>query len=136
MTQKITWTPDMSVGVEEIDNQHKYFIGIISDFYSALNERKIQTELGVILDKLIDYAVLHFNTEEKYFDKFNYEFKDEHKAIHQKVKQQLLDFKENFNKSGVDIVPDFMDFLTNWLVDHMESEDQKYVKCFHEHGLY
>ena len=136
MSKTITWTQDMSVGVKEIDDQHKQFIQIISDFYDAFNKNKVQSEMEGILQKLIDYAVLHFETEEKYFDKFDFEFKDEHRQKHKELKEKVLDFQGRFKKEGTDIVEEFMDFLTDWLVDHVETEDQKYVKCFHDHGLF
>jgi len=136
MAETITWTPSMSVGVVEIDNQHKEFIKIISDFYNAFEENKLKTELENTLKKLIEYADFHFKTEEAYFDKFDYEFKDEHKKEHEKIRQKALLFLERFKEEGADIVIEFMEFITDWLVDHLEEQDQKYVKCFHDHGLF
>ena len=131
----IAWTPELSVGVAEIDEQHKKFIGIVEDFYSALDEDKVQSELEDILKKLIEYADFHFATEENYFDKFDYEFKEEHKQKHSELRKKALDFQEKFKKEGAGITLKFLAFLTEWLVDHLETEDHKYVKCFHDHGL-
>jgi len=133
--ETITWKPDMSVGVKEIDEQHQQFIQIISDFYVAFDANKLKEELGATLKKLIDYAVFHFDTEETYFDKFDYEFKDEHKQKHKELKERVLFFQKRFEKEGPDMVVELMEFLTDWLVNHLETEDQKYVKCFHDHGL-
>ena len=131
----IIWTPEMSVGVKEIDDQHRQFIQIIADFYVAFDKNKLQLELEDILQKLIDYAIFHFATEEGYFDEFDYAFKDEHKQKHKELREKLSFFKKRFEKEGSDMVVEFMGFLTDWLVDHLETEDQKYVKCFHDHGL-
>ena len=131
----IAWTSDMSVGVKEIDDQHKQFIQIMADFYTAFGENKAQLEMESILNRLIEYAILHFETEEKYFDKFNYEFKDEHKKEHAELEEKVLVFQERFQKEGTGIVAEFMDFLIDWLVNHLEAQDQKYVKCFHDNGL-
>lgn len=135
MEKIIVWRPEMSVGIEEIDNQHKQFIEIISNFYQAFNNSRVEEELGGILKRLIEYAVFHFETEEQYFDKFNYELKDDHKKKHDELKVKVLNFKERFEKEGSIMIPEFTEFLIDWLVNHMEDEDQKYVKCFHEHGL-
>jgi hemerythrin-like metal-binding protein len=136
MPKILIWEPSMSVGVNEIDEQHKKLISIISDFYESFDKGEIQAGLEVALQKLIEYAVYHFETEEKYFDKFNYEFKDEHKQKHKNFKEKVLVFQERFKKEGTSIVLEFMDFLNDWLVDHLENEDQKYVKCFHDNGLF
>lgn len=135
MNNKISWNSNMSVGIEEIDNQHKVFVQIISDLHSAFYDNKSKEELENILNKLIDYAKSHFETEERYFEKFNYELKEEHEQKHNELKLKTFDFKERFGREGTGIIPEFIDFLIDWLVDHMETEDQKYVKCFHDHGL-
>jgi len=136
MNKIITWTPELSVGVAEIDEQHKEFISIMADFYSALDENKVQLELEDILERLIEYADFHFTTEENYFDKFDYEFKEEHKQKHSELRKKALDFQEKFKKEGAVIALGFLAFLTEWLMDHLETEDQKYTKCFHDHGLF
>jgi hemerythrin-like metal-binding protein len=134
--QKIIWTPDMSVGVEIIDYQHKQFIDIIADLHAALYEHKLPAQISVTLKKLEEYASLHFETEEGYFNKFNYEFKDEHRQEHEKFKKDLISFHERYEKEGIGIAEELVDFSIDWLVEHIEGEDQKYVKCFHDHGLF
>lgn len=135
MKELISWVESMSVGVAEIDEQHKKLISTIAGFYEAFDKGEIKSGLEVTLQKLIEYTVYHFETEEKYFDKFNYDFKDEHKQKHKEFKEKVLIFQERFKKEGTDIVEEFNDFLTDWLVNHLEDEDQKYVKCFHDNGL-
>ena len=30
---------------------------------------------------------------------------------------------------------ELVDFLEDWLINHLMIVDRKYIKCFHEHGL-
>ena len=138
MEKQIVWTPEMSVGVEEIDNQHKQFIKLIADFHLAIGENKLEEELERIFKSLEDYTGFHFQTEENYFEKFNYEFKDEHIEKHKGFIEKVSVFEERFKKEGVEtnVALDSADFLLDWLVEHIEDEDQKYVKCFHDNGLF
>lgn len=133
---EIIWKEEMSVGVKEIDDQHKIFVAMISDLYSAIYKNEVEIKLKGIITKLQDYASMHFATEEKYFDKFNYEFSTEHKQKHKELTEKILTFNENFKEKSKDIAIQLADFLIDWLVDHLETDDKKYTKCFNENGLY
>jgi hemerythrin len=131
----IPWKDEFSVNIKEIDDQHKQFIEILNKLYDALEKLKIKSELGKILNELIEYAELHFSTEENYFDQCHYENSDEHKEEHRKIKEKLADFKKQYQDEKIEITSDFVDFVEDWLVDHLESQDQKYVKCLNKCGI-
>ena len=57
---EIKWKKEYSVGIEEIDDQHKYFISLLNDLYNAIVEGKSQEELKVLFQDLSDYAEKHF----------------------------------------------------------------------------
>jgi len=132
----IQWNESHSVNVKEIDEQHKTFIGILNKIYDLVYQRIDQAELKKILDELVAYAEKHFQTEEGYFDKFNYEHSEEHKKEHLKLKTQIGDFYKKLEAGEVEISVELLDFLENWLVDHLDIQDKKYIKCFNEHGLF
>lgn len=83
----------------------------------------------------LEYAQYHFKTEEAYFDLFEYEFSEEHKKEHKKLLQDVLDFYEQYKEDRTVSLAEFTEFLTDWLIEHIGSEDRKYIQCFHEHGL-
>ncbi|HNX11129.1 MAG TPA: bacteriohemerythrin [bacterium] len=130
------WKPEYSFDIKEIDDQHRYFVSILDKLYDSIVKKSPRQELGELLKAIIDYATNHFSTEEKYFDKFNYEGAQEHKEKHRELKDKILDFQKKFNENGVDISVDLIDFLEDWLVNHLLNLDRKYVDCFHEHGLH
>jgi len=127
----------MSVKVKLIDGQHQYFMGIMNEFYGVLNEASpLEATLHHMLDELIGYAKFHFSTEEKYFDLYDFELKDEHNALHRAYEKKVDEFKKSFEDGGgVDIASDLLDFLEQWWVNHINVEDKKYSQCFNEHGL-
>jgi len=130
------WRPEYKLNIKEIDDQHEYFVGILDKLYEAIIHNSPREELGQLLKMLTGYAVDHFNTEEKYFAEFNYEGTAEHKIKHQELKDKVLDFQKKFEENSGDISVDLIDFLEDWLVDHLLNLDQKYVECFHQHGLH
>jgi hemerythrin len=130
------WMPEYSVNVLEIDDQHKRFIGLLDRLYVAIQNQTINTQLREILDALIEYAHLHFDTEEKYFKEFNYPLEEEHKEEHKKLLNRVEAFNKLYVLKKADISFELVDFMEDWLVDHLKTQDHKYVKCFNEHGLF
>ncbi|MFZ2310796.1 MAG: bacteriohemerythrin [Patescibacteria group bacterium] len=131
----IQWTDDLSVGVKEIDEQHKIFLNILNDLCNTSCSAHPSSEIASILKQLTAYVSFHFATEEKYFDKFNYEFSAEHKEEHQKLLTRVAEFNQRFATEGDAILSELLDFLEDWLIDHLSGQDKKYTKCFNEHGL-
>ena len=131
----IQWTDDLSVGVKEIDEQHKIFLNILNDLCDTSCSLHPISEIASILKQLTSYASFHFATEEKYFDKFNYELSTEHKEEHNKLLTKVTEFNQIFINEGDAILPELLDFLEDWLIDHLSGQDKKYTKCFHDHGL-
>lgn len=132
----IPWTSDLSVNVKEIDEQHKTFLGILNSLYELMMEPEASREIKDILRQLEAYTTFHFATEEKYFDKFNYEFAEEHKKEHRKLLVKMEEFNKRLDSEGSLVLSGLLDFLSDWLVGHLSNQDKKYTKCFNEHGLF
>ena len=64
----IKWNDSFSVGVVEIDLQHQKLVALINDLNEAMLQARGKTVLTRILNELVSYTVVHFGTEEKYFE--------------------------------------------------------------------
>ncbi len=132
---KIEWKEEYSVGVEEIDDQHKYFISLLNDLYNAIVEGKNREDLKVLFQSLSSYAEKHFATEEKYFDESGYRGAIEHKMKHQEMRDEIEKIKNMDNGKEIDFYGNIVYFLKDWLEDHLTQMDQKYKECFARYGL-
>ena len=132
---EIKWKDEYSVGIEEIDEQHRYFITLLNDLYDAVCSNRGRQELKDLFQKLSDYAEKHFATEEKYFDEFHYEGAAEHKMKHQEMRDEIKKIKNQEEGNEIDFYGNIVYFLKDWLEDHLEKMDQKYEECFLKHGL-
>ncbi|MEK7167950.1 MAG: bacteriohemerythrin [Patescibacteria group bacterium] len=130
MEIRFIWKEEYSVGVEEIDKQHQRFFQILEELYRAVLENQTKKQKGKIFQDLEDYVSVHFKTEEKYFDLFHYEEAEEHEAEHDKFMAKMEEFKKK-----EDVSFGLLDFLEDWLVNHLASVDQRYVECFKKNGL-
>lgn len=131
----LIWDKSYSVGIQEIDSQHQQFLGIMNNLYRAAESVQPRKKIGEILTEVVSYADLHFQTEERYFDLFNYSGSAQHKELHREMKEKLLTLQKEHALGEKDVTTAFVDFLEDWLVDHLATQDQKYVQCFKEHGV-
>ncbi len=131
----IDWNDTYSVDVTEIDQQHKKLVSIINELNTAMKERKAAETMGKTIDELIDYTVTHFIVEEKYFDKFNYPETVSHKKEHDDFINKIKDVKKSFDKGSLMLSIDIMNFLKDWLINHIQGTDKKYSSFFNEKGL-
>lgn len=122
----ITWTENFSVQVQSIDDQHKKLIGLVNDLYDAMRAGKARDVLGKVLSELIDYTVYHFGTEEKLFVKYGYPEYKAHKKEHDDLTKQAVALKEKFDNGNMMITIEVMNFLKDWLNNHILGTDKKY----------
>lgn len=127
--ETITWSSAFSVDNEELDDQHKEFLELIREAYGKIGGKLSPGELNTLLDRLYVHANNHFATEEKYFKEFNYERAEEHTKMHNEIRAEILKFKERHkNDISEKLVWELVDFLENWLVDHIMKQDKLYVE--------
>ena len=131
----IGWTDELSVGISEINEQHKKLIDMINDLHAATLKGKGKAAVGSILSGLASYVVEHFACEEKYFDSFNYADSASHKLQHKVFVDRLTQFQNDAEKGKVMLSLDIMDFLEEWIQDHIRIQDKGYSSCFKENGL-
>ncbi|NLM00679.1 MAG: hemerythrin family protein [Treponema sp.] len=124
------WTKKIAVGIDTIDEQHKKLISIINDLNEAMKARKASEVIGNILQELSDYTVYHFGNEERAFDKYNYPKKEEHKALHKIYVDKIAEFIERNKKSELGISINVLDFLIDWITNHIMKIDMQYVPFF------
>jgi hemerythrin len=131
----IEWQDSYSVGVALIDEQHKKLFTHINDLHLAMSESRDKEILGKLLGDLSDYVDVHFATEEKYMDEFNYEGRGAQKVQHNQYTDKIKSFQEEYAKNELLLSFEIIDFLEDWILSHVTGEDKKYTKCFNDCGL-
>jgi hemerythrin-like metal-binding protein len=131
----IEWNDKYSVGISIIDEEHKEFIDIINKVIATKEHNDNPEEVRKILYEMIKYALKHFATEEAYMIKFNF-------PVFQLHRNEHLDFIDqtvaNLNKvitGDYLIANEILEYLKQWLVNHIHEIDRKYIDCFNKNGL-
>lgn len=129
------WGPDIMIGIKRVDDQHKVLVKMINDLHKAMKTRQGKPALEKIMGELVDYTVMHFGMEEKLFAQYGYAEETEHKAIHKKLVDQVLDYQKKLIAGDPTVSINLMTFLKNWLTNHIKGIDTKYVPFMKEHGI-
>ena len=131
----ITWGPMLAVGVKEIDDQHQKLIALINQLNDAMSSGKGKEALQSILNELVRYTQYHFSTEERLMAQHKYEFSATHKAEHVKFIADVSAFKGKFDSGNAMISSEIMNFLRDWLANHILKEDKEYGPWLNQHGV-
>ena len=125
------WRETMSVGIKEIDDQHKQLLNTISDLNEAIIKRGVEKDLTDTFYRLFEYINIHFATEEKYFDEFHYPDAKTHKAAHEFFTKSVTEMSKKINTDIHELSLELVAFLEFWLVGHVLVMDKQYMDCFH-----
>ncbi len=130
------WNERYSVGVAVFDDEHKKLVAILNELHASVSTGVDKLVLQRVSDKLVEYTLMHFRHEEMYFDDWAYPEAEKHIAMHSSLRQQVFDYrKQILEMDSVDLALEMLDFLRNWLSQHIMVEDRKYGAYLHEKGL-
>ncbi len=123
----MTWKDNFSIGIPEIDKQHKELCDKIDELYAACSQGKAAAEISKTLDFLASYTVKHFADEERLQQKINYPKFMQHKAKHTDFAKQVAKLKSDLAASGMKTatVISVNNTISSWLVEHIMKEDKQ-----------
>ena len=120
----VQWSSRFELGVPFIDADHKVLVGLLNRMHDASRSSGDLTDLGGILSALVDYTRYHFAREERAQDASGYPDVDEHREQHARLAIEARRLFEAYRRDpgGIDI-GDLLDFLSDWLMDHILLHD-------------
>ena len=122
------WHPRYETGISLIDNQHKSLFYAINSLNHAMIIGKGKQIIDQTLQVLKDYVGIHFETEEFYMLKYHYPDYQEHKAKHEQLSQKVQAFYESEKQEKTtSLTIEVSHFLTHWLIEHINNDDQKMI---------
>lgn len=123
----IVWTPALSVGVENIDSQHKIWFEKADQLFEAGKTGKSKEVIAQMFDFLDDYTKQHFRDEEAYMTKINYPDIEEQKQLHKNFIAELAKLKKDFQESGgnITLIINANQMIVDWLTKHISTMDKK-----------
>lgn len=127
------WYDSYNIGIEKIDQQHKKLVHQVSVLQAALLSESINKEVGEAIKFLVDYTKTHFADEEELMREIDFPEFEKHKKMHGKLIKEVIDVLLGLKKGKRVNTYDLVDFLTEWLLNHIKYEDKKIGIYFGNH---
>jgi len=125
----IRWTDAMSVGIDDLDNDHRVLIDLMNQLACA-DMRHDHITQEAVLDELVDYTVFHFEREEQHMEQAGFPGLAAHRRVHAELAEQVFAIRRKLVSSARNELGDeVLAFLSNWLQEHILKTDALYAPC-------
>ena len=131
----IDFSPEYSVGIAEMDTEHRKLIDIFNELYDAMKQGKSKEVLDSVFSDLIQYTTTHFSDEEALLARHGYPGLNIQKEQHQLLVQSVKDKYEKFKSGAFMISIELINFLRDWLTNHIMKSDRLYGQFLNEKGV-
>lgn len=128
--EEIVWSKDYEVGVNEIDEQHQILVNTLNDANKILASDYSLESLENITKDLLSYALYHFETEEELMSKYDYKTYflsdyETHINQHRNFSAEVASVRKSIKQGNLIEKSDLINFLVNWLINHINNTDKK-----------
>ncbi len=120
------WRPDLSVGFDEIDDQHKELFARVNTLLEATSQGKGKEAVGRTISYLGQYVASHFGTEERHMARSQYPEVSSHKAQHVQFTNEFSTIKKKFEAEGPtsQLTILIQRQVCDWLINHIGKTDK------------
>ncbi|HEY1159280.1 MAG TPA: bacteriohemerythrin [Terracidiphilus sp.] len=132
----LTWNHACTVGVKAMDDQHGILMDTLNELRLAMMRGCGREKVSKLLDQLIEFTRMHFWSEEQLMEQTGFLSLAEHRAEHHRLLAQILQSAHRLQHGEAAHTSDFLCFLHDWFIDHVEGLDQQYGAWLNKHGVY
>ncbi|MFW6238065.1 MAG: bacteriohemerythrin [Bacillota bacterium] len=130
-----TWKEKYSVGHKKLDDQHKKLLDIGRELVYVLENTSKGIDqydkIAELLQEMTEYTKYHFENEEKIMEEHNFIDLDSHRFQHKIFVKKLEEIDlENVDTNQQGSVMKLLDFIADWIQNHILEMDKKYSVLF------
>ena len=132
----LEWNSDFDIGIFEIDLQHRSLVSIANQLYDAIEADRAARTVEWILEELLLYTQMHFQTEEQYMRRYEHEQESasQHKREHGELLKAMRRFKRKMKAGEEGVGEEVLEFLQGWLAEHLRGSDRTLGDAFKARG--
>ncbi|MBI5236100.1 MAG: hemerythrin family protein [Deltaproteobacteria bacterium] len=129
------WSDRYSVDVGVFDGHHKRLVELINELHDAMRSGHARDMLGSTLKGLIDYTRMHFAEEERLMSAHGYAGLAAHRIEHEKLVTKVSELHAKYVAGDNTLTIETMNFLKDWLINHILVTDKQYGVFFKSRGV-
>lgn len=121
----LLWQDSFSVGIAEVDHEHRELIGLINALHAALGSDRSGERVEAFLGEIFAQVSAHFALEERVMRERRYDALVDHKADHERLLDQLRDMMDA--QADGEALDDerFGGQLAEWFAGHFRTHDAR-----------
>lgn len=121
------WQERFSVGIAEVDQEHKILFDLIGQLHDAYAADKPLPDLQRVFDVLMEYIGTHFDHERAVFQASGYPGAAGHLAAHDRFAAEVRGMFARFQAGeGEKLYIELLALLNNWWHFHVLEDDAAY----------
>jgi methyl-accepting chemotaxis protein len=128
------WSKKFFTNISEVDYQHYKIVEYINELYREYLGNKNKEKMYSILINLTDVTKKHFADEQKMMMKHKYPRLEQQIKEHTKLLNDLSQYIKALKDNHSQVDDKLIDFLNNWLSQHILEEDMLYSPYLREKG--
>ncbi len=129
----LTWSETHAVGIDIIDQQHRKLVELVNRLGSELKNGQARERLQATVQELLNFTVVHFQTEEDLMSEHTPQMLEAHRARHQQLLGDVKNFGDDLDRRSMALT---MRYLQEWLVRHIDTMDKGLGRALQDQGLH
>jgi hemerythrin len=120
------WTEKYTVGNPLVDAYHHIFFQMVDEFRRAMAE-ECPPPMGDRIDFLVDYTLMHFDSEERWMARVGYPDLDAHAETHRAFRDRILALQRRYREEAGTVTAEEVLFLVqDWFSHHILGTDMEF----------
>jgi len=128
--KKIIWSEDYSVGVAELDAQHRKIIELINKLDDSSGQDGDSGSFAFVINEMHSYIINHFGTEERLLKKKKYPGLQEQRASHDAFIKEFSYMCLEAERDRKGAAKRLREYLNDWWDNHILEDDMQYKSYF------
>jgi hemerythrin-like metal-binding protein len=122
----LTWEDQFTVGIESMDRQHKLLFETLNELHRSWMKGEAKDLTEPLVWNLLAYVRQHFLAEEAMLANSNFPGLVQQRLLHRNLMQKVEQYAARFHKGENAIDLPFLQFLRDWLTNHVQNVDRSY----------
>lgn len=120
------WRNEYSLGIVELDDQHKQLIGHFGAIEEAIRQEQNWSSVYFLIAELKDFARFHFTCEEALMRLLDFPDLRLHAAEHAHFFKVLAEIEMNSISKAIE--RELVEFLRVWMTKHIVGSDRAFAQ--------
>jgi hemerythrin len=129
------WREEYNTNIKAMDEDHRALFETANKLYEEIHSGRNQAVLGDTLNFLIDYTQEHFSQEEKLMEDYDFPDYEIHIKHHVRLIQGVQELKSKYAAGAARMDMSIINFLKDWIINHILTEDRKYGPYLNDKGV-